>query len=207
MAFFTDVVDTFSAIYSIVSFGRERFVAGGARHSILKVFDLRMPGGKLYYAANLGSCSSATSPSHSTETLHLPRSTYSEYRSNVSSHVDWNIFLNIPVGKSMDRVSDSPVYSLSSPSPYSPSWYAGVEDNVLQVDMVSMMDRHHDPVFKHGPEATGNRDIDVVQKWNPGKDALCLPAYEQKSGNVSLHKQQRVGDVRGFKEDWDERWQ
>ncbi len=73
--------------------------------------------------------------------------------------------------------------------------------------MVSMMDQHPDPVFKYGPEETGSKDIDIVSKWNPEKDALRLPAYEQKAGNVSLIKQQRVGDVRGTKEDWDERWQ
>lgn len=50
-AVFRDPVDTFSPVYSLLPIGTERFVAGGARHSILKVFDLRMPGGKLYHAS------------------------------------------------------------------------------------------------------------------------------------------------------------
>ncbi len=208
MASFTDLVDTFSAIYSIIPFGQERFVAGGARHSILKVFDLRMPGGKLYHAAKLDPCSSTISPSHPKAAPPTPKSTCCNYHYKALNHLDWNIFLRLQSNKNINQVSDSPVYSLSSPSPFSPSWYAGVEDNVLQVDMISMMDQHPDPVFKYGPTETGNKDLDVIQKWNPQQDALCLPAYEQKpGGNVPLVKQQRVGKVCGIREDWDERWQ
>ena len=73
--------------------------------------------------------------------------------------------------------------------------------------MVSMMDRNPDPVFKYRPETTGNENIDVITRWDPQQDALCLPAYEQTPGNISLIKQRKVGDVRGFKKELDERWQ
>jgi len=166
-----------------------------------------MPGGKLYYATKLDDCSSITSPSHPIKTSYTATSTCSIHKYKVSNRLDWNVFLNVGCDQSMGRVSDSPIYSLSSPSSFSPSWYAGVEGKVMQVDMVSMMDRHHDPVFRYGPNKTADRDADVVSKWNPENDALRLPAYEQKAGNLRLIKQQRVGNVRGFKDDWDERWQ
>lgn len=37
-----------SAIYSLLPLGRERFVAGASRYAMIKIFDLRMPGGKVY---------------------------------------------------------------------------------------------------------------------------------------------------------------
>ena len=135
------------------------------------------------------------------------KSSYCNYHHKVSNRLDWNVFLDIRGNRKGYQVSDSPVYSLSSPSPSSPSWYAGVEDKVVQIDMVSIMDRHPDPIYRHGPESTSSRDADIIAKWNPKKDALRFPAYEQKVGNISLIKQQRIGDVHGSREDWDERWQ
>ena len=207
MASFTDLVDVSSAIYSIITFGRERFVAGGARHSIMKVFDLRMPGGKLYYAAKLDACSADTSFVDSAEAPSSSKSTCRNRHHRATNHQNWNVFLNVPRRRNMNHVPDSPVYSLSSPSASSPSWYAGIEGSVIQVDMVSMMDQHPDPVFKYGPEKTGNKNIDVIAKWNPQHDALCLPAYKQTPGSISLIRQRGVGDVRGFKKELDERWQ
>ncbi|KAG8530943.1 uncharacterized protein KY384_004300 [Bacidia gigantensis] len=51
-ATFSDLVDS-SAIYSLVSYGRERFVAGAARDTLMKVFDLRVPGSRRYFATDL----------------------------------------------------------------------------------------------------------------------------------------------------------
>ena len=189
-----------------MSFGRERFVAGGARHSTLKVFDLRMPGSKVYHAAKFDICSSITSPSLSKASC-VTQSTCCNDQYKVPSRLDWNVFLDYRGNRKGYQVSDSPVYSLSSPSPSSPSWYAGVEDKVVQIDMVAILDQHPDPVYRCGPTKTADIDADVVAKWNPKNDALRFPAYEQKAGNISLLKQQRVGNVRGSRSDWDERWQ
>ena len=207
MASFIDPVDVSSAIYSIITFGRERFVAGGAHHSIMKVFDLRMPGGKLYCAAKLDPCSANTSSVYSGEAPPSFKSTCCNYHRRAKDHRNWNVFLNVPRRRNTNHIAHSPVYSLSSPSAFSPSWYAGIEDSVIQVDMVSMMNQHPDPVFEYGPGKTGNKNIDVIAKWDPQQDALCLPAYEQTPGNITLVKQRKVGDVRGSKNDWDERWQ
>ena len=173
-AVFRDPVDTFSPIYSLLSIGTERFVAGGARHSIIKVFDLRMPGGKHYYEAKPG-------------------------------HRGWNVFLR-PKETPSRRVTESPVYALSRTSQCSPTFFAGVESTVLQIDMVSVMDNHPDPLFKHGQTRIGGR-YDISRKWDPQGKVLCLPMYEHDTGPVNLMKQRKVEHTRGSIEGWDERWQ
>ncbi|MCJ1341175.1 hypothetical protein MMC09_006471 [Bachmanniomyces sp. S44760] len=69
---FTDSIDSESAIYSLLPLGQERFVAGGAKHSLMKVFDLRMPGGKRYFAANVDPCSNETSRARASGSTALP---------------------------------------------------------------------------------------------------------------------------------------
>lgn len=203
-AVFRDPVDTFSPIYSLLPIGTERFVAGGARHSIIKVFDLRMPGGKLYHAADPEPCSGTSE--------NRPRSFKSEKRlSCCEHHYDskhkrrgWNVFLR-PNDNTNRRVTESPVYTLSRPSQCSPTFFAGVESTVLQIDMVSIMDEHPDPLFKHGQAKTGDKH-DVERKWDPRGNALCLPMYEHDTGPVNLIKQRKVEYTQGSIEGWDERW-
>ena len=118
-------MDTFSPIYSLLPIGTERFVAGGARHSIIKVFDLRMPGGKLYHAANLESCSGA-SENGFWDFKSVKRMSCCEhhYKSKSRRH-GWNVFLR-PKNNTSRHVGESPVYTLSRPSQCSPTFFAGV---------------------------------------------------------------------------------
>ncbi|SLM35962.1 WD40/YVTN repeat-like-containing domain [Lasallia pustulata] len=93
-ALYADPIDGASPIYSLLALGRERFIAGGARHSILKIFDLRMPGGKAYYAADLEACSP---PTHS-NALCCDYHYQGRY-----DRRDWNIFLH-PPGPGFDKL-------------------------------------------------------------------------------------------------------
>ncbi|CAD6575774.1 MAG: hypothetical protein ASARMPREDX12_002062 [Alectoria sarmentosa] len=203
-AIFQDPVDTFSPIYSLLSIGTERFVAGGARHSIIKVFDLRMPGGKLYHAADLVPCSGALE--------NRPRNIKSRRWSGYcENHYDsnhkrrgWNVFLR-PKDNTSRRVSESPVYALSRPSHCSPTFFAGLESTVLQFDMVSIMDEHPDPLFKYGQAKTGDKH-DIERKWDSQGNVLCLPMYEHDTGPVDLIKQRKVEHTQGSIDGWDERW-
>ncbi|KAA6410799.1 MAG: hypothetical protein FRX48_05109 [Lasallia pustulata] len=149
-ALYTDSIDGASPIYSLLALGRERFIAGGARHSILKIFDLRMPGGKAYYAADLEACSP---PTHS-NALCCDYHYQGRY-----DRRDWNIFLH-PPGPGFDKLgrrsAESPVYSLSAPAASAPWFYAGVEGAVVQFEMVGMMDRFPDPVFGFGRAKSGS---------------------------------------------------
>ena len=201
VARFRDLVDTFSPIYSLLPIGSERFVAGGARHSILKVFDLRIPGAKSYHSTDLDPCSDAK-PSHSRR--------YSPTQSCCGYHFEskygrrnWNIFLDI--GTKRCKSPESPVYSLSRPSQCSASLYAGIEGTIVQLDMVSIMDQHPDPVFHNGPAKTGS-PRDVQRKWDPQAEVACLPMYEHDTGSITLWKQRPVENAEGTIEEWDERW-
>ena len=211
-AIYDDVIDVSSPIYSLLPLGRERFIAGGARHSIIKVFDLRMPGGKAYYAADLESCSSRTSRNPPTPAPESSGVCCDYHYETKHSRRDWNVFLN-PRGPNFyklgtRRSSESPVYSLSSPSASSPSLYAGIENTVVQFDIVSMMDRHPDPIFKYGPpKIRGARDSEIRRKWDPQRDVLRLAMYEQVSmGSMRLRVQSTVGDMDCNIRGWDERW-
>ena len=175
-ATFEDPVD-FSPIYSLITFGHERFIAGGASNSLIKVFDLRLPGSKRYYAMDVQKCSDEGTDG-------------------------WNVFLGQGANQSRRGRSDadSPVYSLSKPSELSPTFFAGIENRVLQIDLFSIMDKYPDPVhdsFVNKSNAIPNH-----------KDVHNLPMYQHPSDNepVKLRTQRRIGRYDGTIQGWDERW-
>ena len=196
VAIFRDPVDV-SPIYSLLPVANEQFVAGGGRHSIMKVFDLRMPGSDLY---------SSTSNGHSTTTrrgMGNPR----KPRAQEKSRLNWNTFLPI-TSKSLSRsTNDSSVYALSRPSQCSPTLYAGLQNTIVQIDIVSIMDQYPDTIFNYEPTKTGNR-FDIKAKWDPEGKVSCLPMYEHTDGAITLMRQKPVADYAQSKiEGWDERWQ
>lgn len=202
---FRDPVDTFSPIYSLLPIGTERFVAGGARHSIIKIFDLRMPGGKLYHAADLEPCSDASHNRPRNFKSGKWLSCCEHHNSSRCRPSGWNVFLR-PRENTNRRISESPVYALSRPSQCSPTFFAGLESTVLQFDMVSIMDRYADPLYKYGIAKTADKH-EIERRWDPHGDVLCLPMYEHDTGPVKLIKQRKVEYAEGSIEGWDERWQ
>ncbi|OCL13811.1 hypothetical protein AOQ84DRAFT_332091 [Glonium stellatum] len=203
-----------SAIYSLQTQGRERLIAGASRHSMLKVFDLRVAGGRAYHYLDVP-VTAATKPNQSHRpNPHQPSQSHS---AKASTHYGWNLFLNprnyVPRQhqRSSHRSAESPIYSLSLPSAASPTLFAGVENNVVQFDFVSMLDAHPDPLFNPVLERsyrTGR--IDVKSSWNPRHDILQLAMYEQSpenGGAVQLLRQAGVGRYRGeMGRELDERW-
>ena len=130
-----------SAIYSLLPRGQETLVAGTSRHSLLKVFDLRL-GAKAY------SYLDATPPASSA--IHGEKQQQNRRRG------DWNLFLK-PHSATYPgrgggnnwarRSAESSIYSLACPSPHSPYLYAGVENAVLELAFTSILDKHPDPTF------------------------------------------------------------
>lgn len=203
-AVFHDPVDTFSPIYTLLPIGTERFVAGGGRHSIIKVFDLRMPGSKLYHATDLDPCSTEKrqSPKKSENRMKLG---CCNYHDDVKyNRRDWNVFLRVLSNRSR---RDSPIYSLSRPSEASPSLFAGLESHIIQLDMVSIMDKHPDPLYANGPTKQGNRG-DVRRKWDPHGEVVSMPMYEHTTEAVNLLKQRAEVEYceQSIGPGWDERW-
>ena len=195
---FRDPVDTYSPIYSLLSIGTERFVAGGGRHSLIKVFDLRMPGENPYHATDAHLWSTKRQ-------RHLQKAVSNEScEAQNRAKFDrrgWNVFVN------MRSKRESPVYALSRPSPCSSSLFAGVENHIVQLDMVSIMDRHPDPVFRNRPATQRDRG-DVRRQWDPNSDVMPLPMYEHDTGSVNLWKQRSKVEYseKCVREGWDERW-
>ena len=216
---FEDTVDN-SAIYSLLAFGRERFVAGASRHCMLKVFDLRMPGGKMYHYTDAlthvgiqdrskGLLDDNTAKWKATTNYH-PK----ELRDR--SH-NYNMYLgsNPNESRPLPRTrADSPVYSLSAPSPCSPWFYAGIENAVVQLDVVSARDMHPDPVFSSGLQLDGTSQA-IIDKWDPRREATTLRMYEHETvdsaePNLGLMTQNRVHGYEYMEAEgggqWDERW-
>ncbi|KAL8721016.1 MAG: hypothetical protein Q9225_002221 [Loekoesia sp. 1 TL-2023] len=205
VAAFTDLVDHFSAIYSLLPVGCGRFLAGGSNHSLLKVFDMR----KVLKDLCCDSSLNHSSPKNQHATIIDPNST--DLDNDRRDSCDWNIFLtdkgpNTGTRSDTQRVSVSPVYSLSSPFPYSPTIFAGVEGRVIQLDFTSVYDRFPDPIFKFGSKRTGRDHRDAVCKWDPHHEAMCLAMYEQVRGSVTLKQQAVVGETGVEIQGWDERW-
>ena len=196
VAIFRDPVDV-SPIYSLLPVLNEQFVAGGGRHSIMKVFDLRVPGSRLY---------SSTSNGHST-TTRRGTGNPKKPRDQEKSRLNWNTFLPITSKSSSRTTNDSSVYALSRPSQFSPTLYAGLQSTIVQIDIASIMDQHPDPIFNYEPTKTGN-SLDVKAKWDPEGMVSCLPMYEHTDGAITLMRQKHVDYyAQSNIEGWDERWQ
>ena len=203
-AVFRDPVDTFSPIYSLLPVGNQRFVAGGGRHSIIKIFDLRRPGDQLYHTAVVNG--STTTPKSFSQRSEQNSSSQS-FQDNSEAKTrqrGWNLFLNLSTQRSR---RESPVYTLSRPSQCSPSFFAGIEGNIIQIDLVSILDRHPDPLFtgKHLELEDGD---DIRGRWDPKGEAIPLSMYEHDIGPVKLFKQRPRLEYsrRPFRPGWDERW-
>lgn len=202
-AIYTDPVDTFSPVYSLLPIGRERFVVGSAVHSIMKVFDFRMTGNRLYFATDVEACVPDDPPKPLSQ---LPEGACCAFHFDAKYvRRGYNVFLD-PSGQR--RRAQSPVYALTSAAPYSPHVYAGLEGLVVQLDIVEVMDRSPDRAFGGrrwaGKTMTG---ADLKERYDPEGRSLKLAAVEQTcSGNVKLRVQAELGKKGAEFPGWDHRW-
>ncbi|KAI2610609.1 hypothetical protein GGR54DRAFT_374679 [Hypoxylon sp. NC1633] len=129
-------------VNALISRGLERFVAGSAYSPVLKVFDYRWPRG--YYHTEALSCGNDTPhplPRHPTvEAGPILPDSGARCRHETSTWCRWhalgrhdfyrpnfNMWLPIEAGNS------SPVYSLASPSDESPTLFAGLSGNLVEM--------------------------------------------------------------------------
>ena len=113
-AIYSDPIDV-SPIYSLLAMTGPRFVAGGARHCLLKFFDMR----------NTHWCYSKSAIDH-----------------DPNASTGYNVFLPT-IGTRMTRTS--PTYCLAASSPHAGSFYAGIENGIVQMDLHSPNDAHARP--------------------------------------------------------------
>jgi hypothetical protein len=218
-------------ILSLLPIGHERFLAGSHHNACLKTFDLRMAGARAY------SYLDAVMPHGQ-----ISESQRVDYRADASSQLSGNSFstfppereiniflsLHIPPARRMwqplPRRPDSrlpryrgSIYSLSAPSALSPTVFAGIENDVIQLD------------FKSTDDITGARRsfFDNDTNTRRPEDILNLSCYERpRSGYEStdpvlLRKQvgwigKKTFETTSFQMNdgrdgrvesgWDERW-
>jgi len=202
IAKYVDPIDSYSAIYSLLPIGRERIIAGSARHSVMKVFDLRMTGGRVYFAANTGArkLQTASSAGCTCSSKCCCRDCLVESRPNQGNY---NIFL-----QKQSRGRESPIYALASGAAYSPRIYAGLEGKVMQLDIVSMMDQFPDQAFG-GNKWVGSwpRGTRLKERYDPDRKVQNLAALEQSTtGGMKIRNQVEVGKRGASLLGWDERW-
>lgn len=213
-----------SSVYSLLAQGRERLLVGASRHSLLKVFDLRL-GSKCYdytYAAN--SSQEKTSTNGIINQLRNHEITQSDNRRSN----DYNIFLTTSSASTNSRrsqrgwgrylpgtIQDSSVYSLASASPSSSKVYAGIEYAVLELSFTGLLDSHPDPVisrtaFRARPEAGRDETVRSAEQWLQRNHILDLSMYDHRRG-LQLLKQSGVRPRVSWADDeseqlLDERW-
>jgi len=176
-----------SPIYALAAHGLERVVVGVSMHSMIKVFDLRLSGSHAYYATTTP-LPSANKPKQQDYT---PDTVLNHTTSNATVlSGGWNLFLNprVPPKPGAYRAEywrgreDSPVYSLSIPSPTSQHVYAGLEGVVQSLTFHSFTDKHPDPMLSlQTGQCSDSNDDDGPLAHNLPSDVLNLGMYEQGS--------------------------
>jgi len=150
VAEYVDFVDD-GQILSIVPIGHERFLAGSHQNACLKTFDMRMPGARpySYLSARLGSDMLRDLSINQARATKVP----GHLQATTDVQRDINIFLAVTVNPAAKLWQPLPrrannnfpryrgsIYSLSTPSPSSPTVYAGIENHVIQLDFASTDD-------------------------------------------------------------------
>ncbi|KAJ5374095.1 hypothetical protein N7517_006101 [Penicillium concentricum] len=183
---YKDLTDL-SPIYSLHAFGHERFLAGAGGEGLVKIFDLRMYNTYSYLDAQV-----PTSQLQSTQTkTNTKGDSTPGTKTQSSPKKGFSIFLSYhppatfpqqpqPPARSRQRGPyRGPIYTMSSPSPSSPTVYTGVVDGVAQLDFASTDDLI-------GPQKEwyeSNLDLgvktgsDTLPRWNA--EAFNLAGYER----------------------------
>jgi hypothetical protein len=167
-----------SSVYSLLSKGRERIVAGASHNTLLKTFDLRMTGGRNYnYTSGIRDLSKRklhdrTRHSGWSVFVHPNNPHENDQRQR---HRFWNSRIDL-------RALQSAVYSLSTPSEFSSTFYAGLMDRVVEFDVVDVFDGYPDLIYGIEPSQT----FTPKQSWNAKGRALDLSAYAHDTPNVLM---------------------
>ncbi|EER29229.1 F-box domain containing protein [Coccidioides posadasii C735 delta SOWgp] len=165
-----------SPIYSLKPIGRERFVVGSGIHALVKIFDMRM--GRYSYLdaalpaarTHIDSMSNHNRPERPGTVL-FPSKDISIFLSNRIQ--------NLP-GRRLNRLREphryrGPIYTISQPSPSSSTFYIGVEDSVIRLDMVST----DDLAGKNKEWYQRNLDLGLDQHGGVDCQPLDLSCYER----------------------------
>ncbi|KAJ5142723.1 uncharacterized protein N7515_001510 [Penicillium bovifimosum] len=216
---YVDNTDT-NPIYSLLSFGHDSFLVGSGGEGLVKIFDLRMGTKSRALDTQMETGYSYRAPPH-----HYPEYGFSTFLStpapdtftNEAAH-PFARYRESPSGHRQPNSYRGPVYAMSSPSPSSPTVYAGVVGGIVQLDFVST-----DDLFGPNREwCQKNLGLDLntteTQFPDPSTQVMNLGGYERPApydfGSVSKLRRQREfwkippeDMLNGYGQDsWDWRW-
>ncbi|KAJ5328305.1 hypothetical protein N7452_008695 [Penicillium brevicompactum] len=135
---YKDVSDL-NPIYSLHAFGHNHFLAGAGGEAIVKIFDLRM--------CNTYNYLDAQTPKSRPHNPELKDQT-AKTTNRIAPRNGFSLFLSNqpppPFGQPPNRrqweAYRGPIYTMSTPSPSSPTVYAGIVDGVVRLDFASTDD-------------------------------------------------------------------
>jgi hypothetical protein len=193
-------------------YGRQRFVVGGARHSLIKIFDFRMPGGRAYDYRDESPCTCSSGQYNSIQqALEKGGKSCTHFQPKKKSTTDYSIFcIGAPRSRRYpEDLCESPVYALSSPSPMSSSLFIGLEEEICEHNAISIVQEtlHPSPIYSTSPvvrqsrdrtmfsqgterQAPRNLEDPLTSAWNPDTRLKKLTSYSQvEMGELKLMKQ------------------
>ncbi|CAG8106348.1 unnamed protein product [Penicillium olsonii] len=213
---YKDISDL-NPIYSLHAFGHNHFLAGAGGEAIVKIFDLRM--------CNTYNYLDAQTPVSRRQSLDVPKNPMDRAKTKRPQN-GFSIFLSnqppLPFGRAPNRRQRisyrGPIYTMSSPSPSSPTVYTGIVDSVVRLDFASTDDLTgpRNEWFKD------NLDLGLSTGPEPSSDfnmvPLNLAGYERPdeddlSTTSVLRRQQEFWKATptdtGFETSagWDRRWE
>lgn len=206
---YADPVDD-GQIFSLLPVGQERFLAGSHQNACLKIFDMRM-NARVYEYRKLGSMNTQTINSRPEM-----QPGQSKLQTKPRPLREINIFLALTVHHAAQPWRPLPgrqnnfrlpryrgsIYSLSSPSPASPTVYAGIENHVIQLDFVNTDDWLADRGgVRHQVDHRQVLNLSCYERPRAGyesTDAVLLRKQTDMDKYSMKSKQGELG--------WDERW-
>ncbi|GLI77513.1 hypothetical protein PoHVEF18_005803 [Penicillium ochrochloron] len=200
-------------IYSVRAFGHDRFLVGSGGNALIKLFDLRCT--SYSYLEAQGARPKAPS------NVPIPHN-HGQYPSK-----DFNIFLSAQPPAIFNRHINSrrrrvgypyrgPIYSMSMPSPSSPTVYTGVAGGLIRLDFASTDDLTGPA--KEWYDCNLNLGFDAEMKPADGSSFFTVAGYERPdprdlSTTSKLRKQHSSWkfDLDDSRRDvvtgWDHRWE
>lgn len=160
-------------IYCLQQFGHDHFLAGSGGDALVKIFDLRMDKTYSYLEARTQDTNTQTSNPTKADRSLGPRKDFSLFLSAQSSSL---LTRNVPRRRRAGAYR-GPIYSMSAPSPSSPTVYTGVVDGVVQLDFASTDDltRPAKDWYSHNLDLR----INIGTRHQPSEEVLNLAGYER----------------------------
>ncbi|KAJ5157130.1 uncharacterized protein N7482_008230 [Penicillium canariense] len=201
-------------IYSVRAFGHDRFLIGSGGNALIKLFDLRCTSYSYLEARGPQAAAPSNAPI--------------EHNQGQYPSKDFNIFLSAQPPPSFNRHITSrptrmgsysyrgPIYSMSTPSPSSPTVYTGIAGGLIRLDFASTDDLTG-PV-KEWYDCNLDLGFDAEMKPADESSLITVAGYERPDPDdltttSKLRKQHgswnlRLKDAhRGAETGWDRRWE